>query len=439
MQPFPSSSTYVLANASVPLDLTTGADLPSPNADVFTLCDVLVENHTVSRIAEPGVVSADGVERLDLKRGIVLPRFVDIHTHLDKGHIFHRSPNPDGTFLGARMATLNDRENRWSADDVRSRMDFALRCAYAHGTAVVRTHLDSLGKQAAISWPVFAEMRDAWRGRVHLQAVALFPYDMAVDDQSQFRALVDIVAKYGGVLGNLTFMGTAPDQKLERALDQLFQAATANGLDIDLHVDESDSPDARTLEPIALAALRNKFKGRVTAGHCCSLSLQSEIDRRRVIDRIGEAGISVVSLPMCNMYLQDRTVGRTPRWRGIAPLHELAGAGVNVAVASDNTRDPFYAYGDLDMLEVFREATRIVHFDHSDRPWLKLLGPAPASIMGLPDAGLIAVGKPADLVITRARTLNELLSRPWSDRLVIVRGKSIDRIVPDYSELDALT
>ncbi len=438
MQPFPSSSTYILANASVPLDLTMGADLPSPKADVFTLCDVLVENDTVTRIAEPGVVSSDGVDRLDLKRGIILPRFVDIHTHLDKGHIFHRSPNPDGTFLGARMATLNDRENRWSADDVRSRMDFALRCAYAHGTAVVRTHLDSLGKQAAISWPVFAEMRDAWRGRVHLQAVALFPYDMVVDDQQQFRALVDIVAKYGGVLGNLTFMGTAPDQKLERALDQLFQAASANGLDIDLHVDESDSPDARTLEPIALAALRNKFKGRVTAGHCCSLSLQSEIDRRRVIDRIGEAGISVVSLPMCNMYLQDRTAGRTPRWRGIAPLHELAEAGVNVAVASDNTRDPFYAYGDLDMLEVFREATRIVHFDHSDRPWLKLLGPAPASIMGLPDAGLIAVGKPADLVITRARTLNELLSRPWSDRLVIVRGKSIDRIVPDYSELDAL-
>ena len=40
-------------------------------------------------------------------------------------------------------------------------------------------------------------------------------------------------------------------------------------------------------------------------------------------------------------------------------------------VASDNTRDPFYAYGDLDMLEVYREATRILHFDHSDRPWLK--------------------------------------------------------------------
>jgi hypothetical protein len=43
---------------------------------------------------------------------------------------------------------------------------------------------------------------------------------------------------------------------------------------------------------------------------------------------------------------------RTPRWRGVTLLHELKAAGVPVAIASDNTRDQFYAYGDLDMLEV---------------------------------------------------------------------------------------
>ena len=70
---------------------------------------------------------------------------------------------------------------------------------------------------------------------------------------------------------------------------------------------------------------------------------------------------------MCNMYLQDRSRRPHAALRGVAPLHELDAAGVPVMVASDNTRDPFYAYGDLDMLEVFREATRILHFDHSRR------------------------------------------------------------------------
>ena len=38
-------------------------------------------------------------------------------------------------------------------------------------------------------------------------------------------------------------------------------------------------------------------------------------------------------------------------------FHELKAAGIPVAVASDNIRDQFYAYGDLDMLEVFNQVS----------------------------------------------------------------------------------
>src|SRR5262249_43146510 len=153
------------------------------------------------------------------------------------------------------------------------------------------------------------------------------------------------------------------------------------------------------------------------------------------IAKVAQAGIAIVSLPMCNMYLQDRVAGRTPRWRGVAPLHELDAAGVTVMVASDNTRDPFYAYGDLDMLEVYREATRILHFDHSGGPWLKTIATTPGAVMGLPN-GRMAIGAPAGMILTRARTMNELLSRPQSDRVVLCGGKQIDRALPDYRELD---
>ena len=39
--------------------------------------------------------------------------------------------------------------------------------------------------------PVFAELRDAWKGRIALQAVALFPTELAIDDEAQFRAIVE--------------------------------------------------------------------------------------------------------------------------------------------------------------------------------------------------------------------------------------------------------
>jgi cytosine deaminase len=428
---------YRLANARIPLDLAPDLRLAAGPGRLAS-ADLLVESGCIARITPPGESGADGLPGLDLRDGLALPRFVDMHTHLDKGHIAGRAPNPYGTFLGARTSVAADREANWSAADVRARMDFALRSAFAHGTGAIRTHLDCAGKQTAITWPVFDEMRQQWAGRIALQAVALFPYEYVLDDEAQFRSIVEIVARHGGVLGGLTFMGYRPDERLDRALDRLMAAATAHGLDLDFHVDESESLDACSLEHIADAAVRNRFPGRITAGHCCSLALFPDDHRRRVIDKVGAAGIGVVSLPMCNMYLQDRQPGRTPRWRGVVPLHELAEAGVTVAVASDNTRDPFYAYGDLDMVEVFREATRILQLDHSGRPWTDLLGPVPAGIMGLDGVGTIREGGPADLVLVSARNLGEFVARPQTDRIVLVAGRPIDTTPPDYRELDAL-
>ncbi len=432
----PSSGDYVLARVRLPEILIDGT-MKLPSVAGFANADIHVASGRIASISTAGTSPAPGdIVRVDMRDGIALPRFVDVHTHLDKGHIWARSPNPDGTFLGARTSVAADREAHWTAADVTKRMDFALRSAFAHGTGAIRTHIDSIFNQTAISWPVFAEMRETWKGRVAMQASALFPVEWAIDDEPQFRSIVATVAQHGGIIGGLTFMGEPPTVKLERALDRVLQAADAHGLDLDFHVDESDSEHARTLELIALAALRTKFKGRIVAGHCCSLSLQNDVDRARVIERLGEARLAVVSLPMCNMHLQDRTKGRTPRWRGVAPLHELDAAGIPVLVASDNTRDPFYAYGDLDMLEVYREATRILQLDHTERPWPRLLSVAPAEIMRLDGGGNIRTGMSADLVLTSARTWNEMLARPQTDRTVLVAGCAIDGTLPDYRELD---
>ena len=431
----PSNITsYRLANARVPVCLVRDAAQLKADADGLAPCDIVIDKGRIAAIG-PAAPANDGPPSFDLDRSIVLPRLVDVHTHIDKGQIWQRAQNPDGTHMGARMAVMADREANWSRDDVAKRMDFALRCAFVHGTGALRTHIDSYPKQTPVSWPLFAEMRETWKGRIALQAVALFPIDFALNDAANFRVLVETVAKHGGLLGGLTFLGDAPNAKSDAALDKIFEAASANGLDLDFHVDESDLPLARSLRQIADAALRHKFKGRIVAGHCCSLALADDNERAAIIAKVAEARIAIVSLPMCNMYLQDRAAGRTPRWRGVAPLHELDAAGVTVMVASDNTRDPFYAYGDLDMLEVYREATRILHFDHSDRPWLKAVAATPGEVMNLPN-GRMAVGAPAGLVLTRARTVNELLSRPQTDRVVLCAGKQVDRTLPDYRELD---
>jgi cytosine/creatinine deaminase len=437
LQP-PRAAIYRIINARVSPLLVATTHMKDMQAQSLPL-EMVVENGRIAALSVAGAVAgAASLPIMDLEDGLIFPRFIDIHTHLDKGHIAPRSPNPDGTFMGARNSVAVDRAARWSARDVRRRMEFSLRSALAHGTGALRTHLDSIGAQTAISWQVFAEVRAAWKDRMAMQAVALFPVETAIDDEAQFRNIVATVARHGGVLGGVTFLGDAPGEKLKRALDLVFLAAKAEGLALDFHVDESDSVHARTLEFVADAALRHNFKRPVVAGHCCSLALMEAADCSQVMVKAANANVTVVCLPMVNMYLQDRVAGRTPRWRGVAPLHELDAAGARVLIASDNTRDPFFAYGDLDMLEVYREATRILHLDHSERPWMSLLGPSPAATMELPQHGQIGVGGPADLVLTRARTASELLSRPQSDRAVLVAGMPIATTPPDYRELDGL-
>jgi cytosine deaminase len=339
--------------------------------------------------------------------------------------------------MGALAHAGADREAHWSARDVATRMDFVLRCAFAHGTGAIRTHLDSGGKQAAISWPVFDEMRSQWAGRISLQAAAIYAIDMALDEPDLFDALVATVARFGGVLGGVTYLGHAPNERTVAALERVFAAATRHGLDLDFHVDESGDPGARTLETVADVAGRIGFSGQILCGHCCSWALADEDDLPRLIDKMARTRMAIVSLPMCNMYLQDRRPGHTPRWRGVAPLHEFAAAGIPVMVASDNTRDPFYAYGDLDPIELAREATRILHLDHGGPDWAAMIGATPASLMDL-DAGRLMPGGAADIVLTRARSLTEFFARPQSDRTVLVEGRAIDTTLPDHRELDAL-
>lgn len=432
--PRPTGRSLWLRDARAPACLLDAPPGPS-DREGLTRLDLKVEDGRIAAIAPPGTAPPDE-PRLD--GGQVWPCFVDAHTHLDKGHIWQRAPNPDGDFAGAVSSVMADREAHWAEAEMEARADFALRSAYAHGTTAIRTHLDSYLPLARMTWPLFARLREAWAVRITLQLCSIAPMERFLGDEGE--ALADIVAQSGGVLGMVTRLGgdfAAPlPADFQPMLDHVFALAEARGLDLDLHVDESGETGARALREIAATALRRRFKGRIQVGHCCALTLQPEAHQRETMALMAEAGMRVVVLPMCNMYLQDRVAGRTPRWRGVTLVQEMRAAGIAVSLASDNTRDGFHAYGDLDMLEVYREATRILHLDHPFGAWPRAVTAEPAAAMGI-DAGRLRVGAPADLVLFSARHMTELLSRPQSDRVVLRGGRVSTATLPDWRELDA--
>ena len=89
-------------------------------------CDIRLEAGVVAQIAP--ALPPEGVS-VDAGKGIVFPGFHDLHTHLDKGHIWPRASNADGTHLAAQLAVKADREANWNAADIHARAEFSLRCA----------------------------------------------------------------------------------------------------------------------------------------------------------------------------------------------------------------------------------------------------------------------------------------------------------------------
>jgi len=427
----PKGDRLLLKNGRVPICLVDGVATLVPDATGVAHVDIEIAEGRILEIRPAGTADTNAPV-VDLDQGQVWPTFVDVHTHLDKGHIWPRVPNPDGSFMSALRAVMADRQAHWRTEDVRRRFDFSLRCAHAHGTSAIRSHLDSIPPQEITTWPLFEEIRSDWAGRIELQGVSLAAIE--VFREMDMEPVADQVKRSGGIMGCVTY----PVPDLQPLLDQVFDMAMARDLALDFHVDEAVDPESATLGPIAETAIRKGFQRPIQVGHCCSLSVQDEAVVDRTLDLVAQAGITVVSLPMCNMYLQDRHPGRTPRLRGVTLLHEFKKRGIPVSVASDNTRDPFYAYGDLDMHEVFTQMARIAHLDHPFGDWPAAVTRTPADVMELAEHGRLAAGLPANLVLFRGRYYSELLSRPQADRVVLRGGRPIDTTPPDYRELDDL-
>ena len=418
-----------LPAAVIPASIATPA--PDP-LEPSVLCDIAIEGTAVTSVArsapvDPAQPRRESANTVDLDGALVFPGFVDAHVHLDKTHTWNRAPNRSGRFQEALETLAKDKVN-WTRPDILRRAGFALHCAWEHGTRLVRTHVDTWLPWGEVNHAAMQELRESWRGRISLQTVPLT--GVANYSGSEGDAIADLALKYGAcALGGWSPMSA----DLPRQFDRLLAIASDRGVGLDLHVDENGNPQEEVLRTLAEAVIRNGFRNPVVCGHCCSLAVQAPERQRSTLALVKEAAIRVISLPLCNLYLQDRRGAgfpRSPQWRGLTLVQDLQDAGVPVACASDNVRDAFHAYGDYDAAEVYIESVRLAHLDSR---LAESLGVVTA---GRPDMGRVGSGSPAHLVVFPVRSFSEFLSRPGSRRR-LVDGENIrDARPPGYDELD---
>jgi cytosine deaminase len=434
----PYTGNYLMAGARVPLELVVD---PPPgartDAEGALLLDVLIAEGRVAGLFAAGA-GPEAARRVDLEGRHLWPALIDMHTHLDCGQAIPRV-RADGTIHGGFSLTARDWP-RWTETDLALRMEFGLACAFAHGVVALRSHVDS--ETLAFSrrhWRALDRLRTKWAGRIDLQGVTICAIEAWVGEEA--RAMADLTADMGGILGGVTDTlergENGTHEALAPALDRLFALAGERGLDIDLHVDQTEDLSAFTIPEIARARLRSGFRGRVVLGHCVNLSLMPPevIDRTLALAR--EADLAFVSMPTPMMYLMDRKPRRTPRWRGVTAAHEIRAAGLPLAIGGDNCRDAWFPYGDHDMLDTLKQAIRVFQADEPLTGSLAMASRVPADLIGRPDLGRIGQGLPAHLVVFQARSLNVLLARDQGDRIVLNHGRHVTEGLPLHHELEA--
>ena len=220
---------------------------------------------------------------------IVLPLFVDVHTHLDKGHIWRRKRNPAGDFPSALAATIEDRSANWTAADVAARMEFSLRCGLRarrrRPFAPISTASARRRESAGRSSPKRAS---AGAAGSTLQASPLFTIEFALDasHMADIEAMLD--AHGSGILGAATRMVPRPARGARNRSSHSPSARAGSSTSM-----STKAPIPRLARSRSSPTWRSSaaLRGRILVGHCCSLALQEDDERRRTIDAVARAGL----------------------------------------------------------------------------------------------------------------------------------------------------
>ncbi len=332
-----------------------------------------------------------GLEEWDLAGRVVLPGLVDPHVHLDK--TYAPFDNESGT-LGEAIKVWREHKGNFSHADYKARALKAVRRAVANGTTAMRTHVDVDADCLRVGFTALGallELREEIADFLDVQIVALGNAGMSQDETDALRKALELGADLVGGAPALT------DDPVH-CLRTTFDLAETFNKDIDLHIDETEDPAVLTLQTLAKLTLERGFQGRVTAGHCCSLDFVADEVAAKVIDKVAEAELNVITLPSCNLVLLGR--GRHPAPRGVTRVRDFLDKGVNVAAASDNAHDPFNPLGHYDPLFTANLTAHAAHLTGTEElnMCVELVTTHAARVMGLEDYGLTE-GARADLVV----------------------------------------
>ena len=389
------------------------AKLPSGEVRSVAISDQKIV--PLKSVSESESLIINGREKL------LLPAFVNVHLHVEKS-FWRRSLDqlPEDIRRLHRFESSQHVKQNYTVENVRSRIDEAIRLAILHGSCALRLFVD-VDKSAGLrALQAALEIRQKYSKWMTIE-VAAFPQDGVFNGRGTEDLMHEAMKLGADMVGGIPWIERSEAAQKEH-IDLCFRLADSYGCDLNFVVDDTEDPTSRTLELIAIETIRRGWQGRVSGTQCNALAFYENAHAARVIRLVKEAEIAVVQ--NAHVSLVTHQSSGHPIARGCTRIRELIEAGVAVATAQDDLDDWYYPLGRNDLLEVAQYMAHVGQFAWPDECHrvLDMVTKTPAQLMKLKDYGL-EIGCSANLLLLDAGDWHSALQFQATKLAVILNGR----------------
>ena len=366
------------------------------------------------------MIKAKSETVLDAESNLVSESFVNPHLHLDKVYTLDRLDELamrayQAGDMGAAMNAIElasrvklEYDEAWILPNVRKALGLALN----NGNTHIRAFADVDSKAKLVGVKALIKAREEFAGKVDLQVVA-FAQDGILREPGAEDLLRESMQLGADVVGGIPWIEFT-DADAQRHVDIIFDIAKEFDKPVSMLVDDAGDPGLRTLEMMAVRAIKSGWQGRSLAHHARAMALYPKPYLQKVVALLKQAEMAVVTDPQTG------------------PLHarvkELLEDGVLVCLGQDDISDAYYPYGQNNMLEVAFLASHLLWMTSTAEMDLlfDMITTSAAKAIGL-NAFAIQPGAVANLLVHDVSTIREALRYHRTPKFVISHGSLIGR------------
>jgi cytosine deaminase len=382
------------------------------------LADIGIKDGKFTALAEH--LEDDSELTIDAQGNLVSESFVNPHLHLCK--VYTRQMMDDEMLtgyhaegMGKAMTTIElaarikeKYAEEWIIKNVRR----ALAQAALHGNTHIRAFADVDGKARLEGMKALVRAREEFQGIVEVQVCA-FAQDGLAREPGASELMHQAMEMGADVAGGIPWIEYT-EADIQSHIKEIFDLAEEFNKDVSMLVDDAGDAGLRSLEAMAVEAIRRGWQGRALAHHARAMELYPQPYFQKVAALLKRAQMAVVSDPHTG------------------PLHarvkELVEEGVTVCLGQDDISDGYYPFGRNNMLEVAFLAAHLLWMTTTRELEVlyNMITVHAASAININNHSL-NVGNPASLVVLTAPNVLEALREHAAPLYVIHRGKLIDR------------